>query len=133
MTEPATAPAADLYLADFVSLRIVEFGVDSPGGPVQDLGLNLAVVIGGQSNVEAGRDVHELAERASLQGLLTGQVGAVGMVIALSSSASVLGSSPFSTSGAPWCQLARRSARQGVPSAHQVGILNGGDSADPPG
>jgi DNA-binding MarR family transcriptional regulator len=38
------AAAADLDLADFLTLRTIEFGVDTPGGLVQDLGLNPAVV-----------------------------------------------------------------------------------------
>jgi DNA-binding MarR family transcriptional regulator len=38
------AAAADLDLADFLALRTIELGVDTPGGLVQDLGLNPAVV-----------------------------------------------------------------------------------------
>lgn len=38
------AAAADLDLADFLTLRTVKFGVNTPGGLVQDLGLNPAVV-----------------------------------------------------------------------------------------
>jgi DNA-binding MarR family transcriptional regulator len=38
------AAAADLDLADFLTLRTIELGVDTPGGLVQDLGLNPAVV-----------------------------------------------------------------------------------------
>jgi DNA-binding MarR family transcriptional regulator len=38
------ASAADLDLADFLTLRTIEFGVDTPGGLVRDLGLNPAVV-----------------------------------------------------------------------------------------
>ncbi|MGP4018024.1 MarR family winged helix-turn-helix transcriptional regulator [Saccharopolyspora sp. 5N708] len=38
------AAAADLDLADFLALRTVELGVDTPGGLVADLGLNPAVV-----------------------------------------------------------------------------------------
>ncbi|MCW2690573.1 MAG: hypothetical protein JWR37_5463 [Mycobacterium sp.] len=38
------AAAADLDLAEFLSLRSIELGVDTPGGLVQDLGLNPAVV-----------------------------------------------------------------------------------------
>jgi DNA-binding transcriptional ArsR family regulator len=36
--------AADLDLADFLTLRTIELGVDTPGGLVQDLGLDPAVV-----------------------------------------------------------------------------------------
>jgi DNA-binding MarR family transcriptional regulator len=38
------AAAADLDLADFLTLRTIELGVDTPGGLVRDLGLNPAVV-----------------------------------------------------------------------------------------
>lgn len=38
------AAAAELDLADFLVLRTVELGVDTPGGLVHDLGLNPAVV-----------------------------------------------------------------------------------------
>jgi DNA-binding MarR family transcriptional regulator len=38
------AAAADLDLADFLTLRTIEFGVDTPSGLVHDLGLNPAVV-----------------------------------------------------------------------------------------
>jgi DNA-binding MarR family transcriptional regulator len=38
------AAAADLDLADFLTLRTIEIGVDTPGGLVRDLGLNPAVV-----------------------------------------------------------------------------------------
>jgi DNA-binding MarR family transcriptional regulator len=38
------AAAADLDLADFLVLRTVELGVDTPGGLIRDLGLNPAVV-----------------------------------------------------------------------------------------
>lgn len=38
------AAAADLDLADFLALRAVELGVDSPGGLSDDLGLNPAVI-----------------------------------------------------------------------------------------
>ena len=38
------AAAADLDLADFLTLRTIELGVDTPGGLVGDLGLNPAVV-----------------------------------------------------------------------------------------
>ncbi|MDT7707582.1 MAG: hypothetical protein QOG20_3189 [Pseudonocardiales bacterium] len=38
------AAAADLDLVDFLALRSIEFGIDSPGGLVRDLGLNPAVV-----------------------------------------------------------------------------------------
>jgi DNA-binding MarR family transcriptional regulator len=38
------AAAADLDLADFLALRTIELGVDTPGGLVRDLGLNPAVV-----------------------------------------------------------------------------------------
>jgi DNA-binding MarR family transcriptional regulator len=38
------AAAADLDLVDFLTLRTIEFGVDTPGALVEDLGLNPAVV-----------------------------------------------------------------------------------------
>jgi len=38
------AAAADLDLADFLTLRTIELGVDTPGGLIRDLGLNPAVV-----------------------------------------------------------------------------------------
>jgi DNA-binding MarR family transcriptional regulator len=38
------AAAADLDLADFLTLRTIEIGVDTPGGLVRDLGLNPAAV-----------------------------------------------------------------------------------------
>jgi len=38
------AATADLDLADFLALRTIELGVDTPSGLVQDLGLNPAVV-----------------------------------------------------------------------------------------
>jgi DNA-binding MarR family transcriptional regulator len=38
------AAAADLDLVDFLTLRTIELGVDTPGGLVGDLGLNPAVV-----------------------------------------------------------------------------------------
>jgi DNA-binding MarR family transcriptional regulator len=36
--------AADLDLADFLTLRTIDIGVDTPGGLVRDLGLNPAAV-----------------------------------------------------------------------------------------
>ena len=38
------AAAADLDLADFLTLRTIDIGVDTPGGLVRDLGLNPAAV-----------------------------------------------------------------------------------------
>ncbi|HEX3786659.1 MAG TPA: MarR family transcriptional regulator [Pseudonocardiaceae bacterium] len=38
------AAAADLDLADFLTLRTIELGVNTPGGLGQDLGLNPAVI-----------------------------------------------------------------------------------------
>jgi DNA-binding MarR family transcriptional regulator len=38
------AAAADLDLADFLTLRTIEIGVDTPGGLVRDLGLHPAAV-----------------------------------------------------------------------------------------
>src|SRR3982074_3146353 len=38
------AATADLDRADFLTLRTIELGVDTPGGLIRDLGLNPAVV-----------------------------------------------------------------------------------------
>jgi DNA-binding MarR family transcriptional regulator len=38
------AAAADLDLVDFLALRTIELGIDTPGGLARDLGLNPAVI-----------------------------------------------------------------------------------------